>query len=262
MRDISATNNVTISIITATYNAAAHLPRLIESLAAQTDADFEWVVADGASTDGTLALFEQAKARLKNVVVDSRPDFGIYDALNRAVKLAQGEYYLVLGADDVLFPDAIARYKEAAAHSQADLVTASVKCGERYVSRRNPPWVWLYGASAIVSSHAVGTLIKKTLHYRVGFYDAVNYSIYADSEWMLRVFKAGAHVCRFAFVAGEFGLEGVSNRSQFISFVEQLRAQIANGSPTCLQAFMFALRVCKWRSAIAKQVRLVDRYKR
>jgi len=90
----------TISIITATYNAAAVLPRLVESLIAQTDQDFEWVVADGASTDGTLEILEQAKTRLKNVVVDSRPDFGIYDAMNRAIKLSKSSYYLIVGADN------------------------------------------------------------------------------------------------------------------------------------------------------------------
>ncbi|MEN9258541.1 MAG: glycosyltransferase [Gloeomargarita sp. SRBZ-1_bins_9] len=96
-----------LSVVTATYNAAHDLPRLIASLAAQTDQDFEWVVADGVSTDGTLELLEQARQKLQRVVVDSRPDFGIYDALNRAVKLASGEYYLVVGADDMLFPEAI-----------------------------------------------------------------------------------------------------------------------------------------------------------
>ncbi len=248
-------SNVTISVITATYNASEHLPRLIDSLAAQTDQDFEWVVADGASTDSTLELLEGAKTKLKRVIVDSRPDFGIYDALNRAIKLASGEYYLVMGADDELFPEAIAQYKKAAAKSKADLVTAKVKIGSTVVTTRKPRWLWLFGPSAIISSHAVGTLIKRELHEKHGLYNFKRYLIYADSAWLLHVLHHKPSVEYLPYVCGCFSTDGMSNRSQLISFTEQLRAQVEIGGNIYLQTFLFMLRVIKWGHRLSSRSR-------
>ena len=93
-------NNGKLSIITATYNSAKHLPALIASLRAQTCQDFEWVVADGNSTDGTVELLKQVTDLKLSWV--SQHDFGIYDAMNKAIQRSQSEYYLVIGSDDML----------------------------------------------------------------------------------------------------------------------------------------------------------------
>jgi glycosyltransferase involved in cell wall biosynthesis len=74
---------IKLSIITATYNAAKHLPRVIDSLAAQTDQDFEWVVADGASTDGTLDLLRTAQQKLRNVVIPNGLDTEVFRPMHR-----------------------------------------------------------------------------------------------------------------------------------------------------------------------------------
>jgi len=114
----------TISVITVTFNTAKLLPGLIESLRAQTDRDFEWIVVDGASTDETIHLIKSAGDVVTNWI--SEPDFGIYHALNKAVRMATGQYYLVMGADDRLNPDAIAQYREHAYRSKADIITAMI----------------------------------------------------------------------------------------------------------------------------------------
>ncbi len=91
-----------LTIVTATYNAASTLPRLLESLAIQTCRDFELVIQDGASADQTCALVESFRARLPDVTLRSSPDMGIYDAWNKALPSARGEWILFLGADDEL----------------------------------------------------------------------------------------------------------------------------------------------------------------
>ncbi|MDQ6966765.1 MAG: glycosyltransferase, partial [Mariprofundaceae bacterium] len=98
-----------ISIVTATFNAEQVLPSLIDSLRNQTDMNFEWVVADGASTDGTLDILQGIKDL--NVHVSSQSDFGIYDAMNRALRLSTGDFYIVAGADDRFESDAIANFR-------------------------------------------------------------------------------------------------------------------------------------------------------
>jgi len=89
-----------ISILTACRNAAAHLGDLLESLDAQSFRDFEHVVIDGASTDGTVDLLRRC-AR-PNTVWRSEPDDGISDAFNKAVLASSGRLILFMGADDRL----------------------------------------------------------------------------------------------------------------------------------------------------------------
>ena len=129
-----------ISVITATYNAIQYLPALVESLRGQTDKDFEWVVADGASTDGTLEYLKSITDL--NLKVVSQEDFGIYDALNRGIKACSGEFYLVVGADDVLYHNAIEIFRSGIG-VEIDIVTASIDFGDRISKpRRRMPWFY------------------------------------------------------------------------------------------------------------------------
>lgn len=240
-----------ISIITATYNAAKHLPGLIGSLQNQTDQDFEWVVADGASTDGTLTLLKEAQTRFR-VVVDSRPDFGIYDALNRAVKMASGDYYLVLGADDRLEPDAVKNYRAAAANAGADFVTAKIRVGARIMGPRRPRWEWLYGPFAHVSGHAVGLLMRRALHERYGFYSP-RFPIAADQLFILRAVHGGARVAEADFVAGEFNeRSGASGSDVLATLTEGYRVQVMVSGRARLQTILLMLRLFKHMKRVGR----------
>lgn len=241
---MAASTDLSLSIITATYNAAEHLPRLILSLQAQTDQDFEWVVADGASTDSTLALLHTAAPTFQRMLLDSSPDFGIYDALNRGVQLSSGTYYLVLGADDELLPDAVQNYKTAIAKSGADFVTAKSKCGNGFSGIRNPPWEWLHGAFTHVSGHAVDLAIKKSLHLKIGWYSK-NYPIAADQFFILKCMRAGATVYTEDFLAGNFNTTGVSSVDTLGRLTESCRIQIKMGHNKIIQIGLLFLKIIK-----------------
>lgn len=86
------------SVITITYNAAETLPPTLESVAAQQFTDYEYLLIDGASTDSTLAL--AAAAPIKDKTIISRPDKGLYDAMNRGLHAAKGRYVIFLNAGD------------------------------------------------------------------------------------------------------------------------------------------------------------------
>lgn len=87
----------TFSIITVTRNNLGGLRRTCDSICIQNCTDYEWVVIDGASTDGTP---EYLKA-LKTGTFISEPDTGIYDAMNKGMKLSKGKYLLFLNAGDL-----------------------------------------------------------------------------------------------------------------------------------------------------------------
>lgn len=234
-----------LSIITATFNSGKIIPGLIGSLKSQTDLDFEWVIADGGSTDGTLNQIAEAASNLR-VVVDSREDFGVYDALNRAIRRATGDYYLVLGADDTLCPEAIANFRSCVVSCGADIVTAKIKCAGKIVGVRRA-WPWLYGQFAYVSAHAVGALIRRGLHDQLGFYSR-HYPIAADQLFLKQAVRAGAQVLEADFVAGEFHEGGLSGSDILGALSEGFRVQVKTGENPVLQFFIFILRVLKnWR---------------
>lgn len=92
-----------ISIITVTYNAASVLKRTLNSVKAQSWQQIEHLIIDGASKDETVSMAETYKAQCPyEVVILSEPDKGLYDAMNKGLRLATGDYLVFLNAGDTL----------------------------------------------------------------------------------------------------------------------------------------------------------------
>lgn len=227
-----------ISIITATFNAANDLPELIESLRAQTYKNFEWVVADGGSTDGTLDILNNA--RDLDIALSSQPDFGIYDALNRAIKASKGDYYVVIGADDVFEPDTVERF-----FNQIDgvntVITSPILINNK-IYKLSPLPVFLSGFRAKICGHSIATLFKKSLHEKYGYYSK-KYPIAADYDFMMKLVVNSEKIKACDFVAGKFGMGGVSTVDRIGSASEVMRIMISNGYSVPVQVFIFILRL-------------------
>jgi len=235
----------TISVITPAYNSAAQIGALIASLRAQTDRDFEWVVADGGSTDATAELVSAATDL--NPVVSSQPDFGIYDALNRALKQSSGEYYIVAGGDDEFAPDAIAKFRSAIVESGADIIVAAAAHdhGAAYI-KKGPSWI--VGEKAFIANHSLATAFRRSLHERFGWYSR-KFPIAADSLFVLRCCKGGVsrHVAPFS--AGSVGAGGVSFTDWAGSITELFRVQLLVGCALLPQIALLVLRI--FRAALS-----------
>ena len=91
------------SIITITFHAEATLPATLQSVESQTFTDYEYLVVDGASTDGTLKIIERYRPHIHTVI--SEKDNGLYDAMNKGLALATGDYVCFLNAGDCLHED-------------------------------------------------------------------------------------------------------------------------------------------------------------
>ena len=99
-----------ITVITITYNAAATLPRTLESVAAQTFTDFEYLIIDGNSTDETIVQANSCDI----ATVISEPDKGLYDAMNKGLRKASGDYVIYLNAGDTFYSsNTLQRYADA-----------------------------------------------------------------------------------------------------------------------------------------------------
>jgi putative colanic acid biosynthesis glycosyltransferase len=89
------------SVITVCHNAAAAMPATAESLLAQNLTDYEWIVIDGASTDDTCEIAQAYLDSTRDTIL-SEPDDGVYDAMNKGLRIASGEFVLFLNAGDLL----------------------------------------------------------------------------------------------------------------------------------------------------------------
>lgn len=230
-----------LSIITATLNVERDLPRLIQSLRAQSDKNFEWVVVDGLSTDGTLDLLVGVTDL--NLTVSSQSDFGIYDALNRGIRLSKGRYYLVMGASDSLRKNAVHIFRNALRYDEnIDILTARMTYkGLVRGVRRNA--ALLSNQFAYVSGHAVSTVFRTALHERFGYYSP-KFPIAADALFIIQAARGGAKITSIEDVVGDFADDGLSHLDVVGALTEDYRIQL-KFHPRWLCTVLFVLRLIK-----------------
>ncbi|MBQ5456460.1 MAG: glycosyltransferase, partial [Prevotella sp.] len=94
-----------LSIITINRNNATGLEKTMRSVAAQTVKEFEYIVIDGASTDGSVEAIKRVEAQLAHLKWVSEPDTGIYNAMNKGLRMASGDYIQILNSGDCLAAD-------------------------------------------------------------------------------------------------------------------------------------------------------------
>jgi glycosyltransferase involved in cell wall biosynthesis len=247
-----------VSVVTATRNVAAVIPALHESLGRQTYANFEWVVADGASSDATVGLLHEFAARSPWLRFSSEPDFGVYHALNKAIAASRGEYYVVAGADDILDEKALSQYAAAAADG-ADVVMARVRRNGEVIGGFYPNRAWIGTARVFAGSHSIGMLIRTDLHQRFGFYSA-RFPLLADVFFLKTLLRSGT--VRFAaadFVAGTFAEGGLTTANQLQILAENWQIQMLTEPHPLLQTLLFFGKVMTRAAAVANELRRATR---
>ncbi|MGE3310869.1 MAG: glycosyltransferase family 2 protein [Limisphaerales bacterium] len=183
------------SIITVTLNARPGLARTLESILAQSFNDWELVIKDGGSTDGTREWLEAlADPRIRVV---TQPDDGIYSAMNQALRIASGRFVHFLNADDVYaVPEALAAIANAARANPnagfiySDYVNDRIGMPVRYPARLSG---WFLFRNMVCHQ---AQFLSRELFDRFGVYDET-LKIGADRDFALRVLRNGvpaAHV--------------------------------------------------------------------
>ncbi|WP_255155807.1 glycosyltransferase family 2 protein [Ferruginibacter sp. HRS2-29] len=114
-----------LSIITINYNNAAGLEKTLQSVFSQTCRDVEYVVVDGNSTDGSRALLEKNSASISRWV--SEPDTGIYNAMNKGIRLSTGKYLLFLNSGDTFENNDACRHLLDAIKDDVDILYGNLK---------------------------------------------------------------------------------------------------------------------------------------
>ena len=170
-----------LSIIIPTYNSASVLPKALDSIVCQTFTDWEVLIMDGVSTDDTLKIAQSYNdSRIRTY---SEPDNGIYDAMNKGIKKAQGEWLYFLGSDDwLLVPDILQSifYRDI---TDYDVVYGDVE-SEHLGPENSGEWTM-----ANIDSNRChqGIFYKKDVFKRLGYYN-LEYPIWADYDLNLKWF--------------------------------------------------------------------------
>ncbi len=212
-----------VSVITVVRNARHSLERTIRSVLAQTYASIEYIVIDGASTDGTLDVIRQYDDRIAYWV--SEPDKGISDAFNKGIRAATGEYIALLNADDWMSDDQVAAGVAALQASSADYVFGDLLLHDTngrilYRIKGDPEYKRVIQSKMPEVNHPT-VLARRSIYDRVGLFD-LGYHYAMDYEWVLRVHAQGGTGLYVEGIAGHMGLGGASDAS-FRKAVREVR---------------------------------------
>lgn len=232
-----------ISIITITYNAESEIRPTLESLNRQTFRNFEHLVIDGASSDNTLSIVKEMSP---DSIVISEPDKGLYDAMNKGLRAAKGEYVLFLNAGDSLHsPDILRRY--------ADQRGANIIYGDTIIvdSERNfiKPRHLSAPKKLTFKSFSKGMLVcHQAFMVRRNIspeYD-LQYRFSADYEWTLKCLRSSdpIHNANIEAIAIDYLSDGLTDKNHKASLKERYKimCRYYGTLPTILRHIGFAVR--------------------
>jgi glycosyltransferase involved in cell wall biosynthesis len=228
-RGAGASSAPLFTIITAVLNGAKSIERAIQSVDAQSFRDFEFLVLDAASRDGTVSILERFSEQID--YWRSEPDRGIYSAWNQGIGRARGEWIAFLGADDEYYPDALQNYAQFLsdpdnvglqyASSRVELVRTG---GRRRIVGK--AWKWQEFCRYMNVAH-VGSMHRRALFEQFGQFDET-YQMCADYEFLLRP-GATLRTGYFPIVTARMALGGVSNARPRVALAETARAKVTTG---------------------------------
>jgi glycosyltransferase involved in cell wall biosynthesis len=238
---------MTFSIITITYNAASTVEATIRSVLSQTYAGIEYIIIDGASTDGTCDVIRRyADERIKYT---SAPDKGIYDAMNKGLRLATGDYVWFINAGDRLYADSTVAELAALMlrNPQPDIVygeTAIIDLAGNFVGMRR-----LKAPSRLTrNSFKNGMMVchqSFVVRRAIAPFFNTAYRFSSDFEWCIRCMDvANNGILNSELILSRYLNEGTTMRNMKASLKERFRimCKYYGVLPTVLRHVSFAAR--------------------
>ena len=235
------------SIVTVCRNAEGSIEKTIRSVTEQTYSDIEYIIIDAVSTDSTLAIIDKYKSKIARVV--SEPDKGIYDAMNKGVSYATGDYVFFLNAGDLLISEyEIEKVNELIT---ADPVGIDIFYGKMLVFDQRNLWGYVHGIDFVNDA----ILFMDTVHHQTVFtkvsllkerpYD-INHRISADFEWFAYAYVQKKyrfkHVDILVSVFDPYGLSGnpAQLQARLMERISVLKKNYSKGTLLYLLLYNYA----------------------
>ena len=234
------------SIITVTYNAFEWLERTLLSIHSQSCSDFEHILIDGGSADGTIDIIKKYESCLSYWI--SEPDQGLYDAMNKGLKQASGDYVWFINAGDTLYSGDTIReiVNRLDGGNRPDIIYGETEIVDtqghslgmrRLKAPENLSWK-SFRMGMLVCHQSF--LVKRTIAepYRL------QYRFTADYDWCIRCLKQADTILNTHLILSRFMEAGLSAKHRKESLKERYRIMCENYGkiPTQIRHFWFALR--------------------
>lgn len=211
-----------LSIITICFNAADCIERTLRSVSKQTDLSFEYLIIDGASKDCTLDMVRQICPFAR---IYSEPDNGIYDAMNKGLIKATGDYVWFMNAGDEIYDkDTVAKLHRIIASSPdviyGDTMIKDDDGKELGLRRLRPPKVlsWKSFSNGMLVCHQ-SFIARRSLTAK---YD-LRYRFSADFDWCIKVLKKSRHIVNSNLILSGYLKEGATTNNHKASLKERFR---------------------------------------
>lgn len=233
--------------ITICYNNLQGLQRTVDSLRAQHYADWECVIVDGNSRDGTKAYLEELVANCSNFTAVSEPDRGIYDAMNKGIeRMPACDYFCFLNSGDALYaPQTLTllnQQLQACRHERLPAIVYGATAeafadGQEIIKPPNPKIALVKGMFCHHQS--------MFFHYRFAHlrYD-LSYKLSGDYDYIVRAMQGlnAADLLRVDFTLSRFDMTGVSNSRRIAGIKEDFRLRVSNGLCSTVTSALYAVR--------------------
>lgn len=247
-----------LSIITIACNCASDLETTICSVLGQTFTDYEYIIIDGGSKDGSLEIIKKYGTQISRWV--SEPDEGIYDAMNKGLQMASGEYVLFMNAGDTFFDSStlakipFTQFPDADIFYGETLMVDEHGNGKGLRAKKLPHRLnWKHFKRGMVVCHQ-SIMVRRTLAPEYN----LNFKLSADVEWVLKCLKSSKQTIFTNTVIARFLEGGASKQRHAESLSErfQIMKKYFGLSTTIFSHFVFLLK------AILVKLRLKSHYRK
>lgn len=212
-----------VSIITVVYNSERFIENTIKSIINQTYSNIEYIIVDGASTDGTIDVIKKYENYIGKWI--SEKDKGLYDAMNKAIEMASGEYLWFINSGDEIYTESILSDIFSKLEDMPDVIYGETEMinfkGQQIGMRRHSvpeKLTWRSLRFGMKVCHQ-SILVKKELvePYRI------DYKYSADFEWVLKVLKKARSIHNARLILSKFMEGGLTRQSLVPSLKERFR---------------------------------------
>jgi glycosyltransferase involved in cell wall biosynthesis len=210
-----------LSVITVVYNDEQNIERTILSVLRQTYTFIEYIIIDGDSKDKTLAIANKYRDKISNII--SEPDKGIYDAMNKGLALATGDYVLFMNSGDEIYSSNTVESVFASAddadiyYGETEMINDKLESLGRRRHKVPDQFTWKsfkYGMS--ISHQAI--FVKRNL---IIPYNHSKYQLSADIDWILQIAKRSSKIINTRQYVAKYLVGGMSKKKHKQSLIER-----------------------------------------
>ena len=181
-----------ISLITPSYNSAVTIAHTVESIITQNYSDLEYLIIDGGSKDDTAKIVASYQDKIKINFI-SEPDRGIYDAMNKGIRMASGEVIGILNSDDIFYDNnVLSSIANAFADKKIEVVYGDIKYFSDDINKIKRYWkTGEYKSGKLNNGWIIphpALFVRKSVYERCGLYN-IDFKIAGDYEFILRILK-------------------------------------------------------------------------